>query len=450
MGRSNTTRRGPLPAPEVVANDASLTRFSGMVPFIRYLTHSLDMVAGLRRVLPPDGKRRVFPQHLVLFAFLVGAVAGVHRLAHIEWLRGDAVLLKFLRLPRWPVRKVFAVALASVSDRGVQALRELIARVGLTPLRGRTEAVIDMDSSAIVTFGNQEGALFGYNGKGRNRRRHHPLVASVAESRAVIHADYRDGSAIDAAEAIRFVERSLAVLRGYLAPKAKVTLRADSGFWSRKIGSWLLDQGIPFVFSLPLHAGVKLMLRGARWRGLDGDPDIQVVALPGARFGMDPRLRVLGIRRGVFDPKAPPQGKPIPGCPGWRYQALVTNMEGEPEDLWRFYNGRADCERVFKVARGALGMGRLIAHKLRANETAFLLRVLAFNADLRFQAYAEARARAEERAPLHIGLIARQRRFFTAAGRLLRHHGRWVLRIRPNTVVMDMWRFYAPELIAPA
>ena len=46
------------------------------------------------------------------------ALAGVHRLAQLEWLRGDAVLLKFLRLPRWPVRKVFAKALAGVTDRG--------------------------------------------------------------------------------------------------------------------------------------------------------------------------------------------------------------------------------------------------------------------------------------------------------------------------------------------
>ncbi len=51
---------------------------------------------------------------------------------------------------------------------------------------------------------------------------------------------------------------------------------------------------------------------------------------------------------------------------------------------------------------------------------------------------------------LHIGLIAWQRRFFTAAGRLLRLHGREVLHSRPSAVVMDMWRFYAPELIGSA
>ena len=447
MGRSITSRRGRLPAPRVLANDRSLTQFSGLVPFIRFLVEKLDIVSRLVRVAPSDGRKRVFKRHLVLLTFMVGAVAGVKRLDHLAWLRGDAVLLKFLRMPRWPVRKVFSQALAGVTDRGIAALQALISDVGLRPLRGRHRAVLDVDSSAIVAFGTQEGTCFGYSGKGRNRRRHHPLVASEAETRAVVHADYRDGSAIDADEAIAFVLRSLNVMRGILSVGAEVILRADAGFWSNKMGEWLMEHGVRFIFSLPLRPGVKLMLRTTRWRGLDGDPDIQGTVISGARLGMDPRLRVLGIRRRVFDPKAPPQGKRIDGCEQWRYQALVTVMTGQPEDLWRFYNGRADCERVFKVARNALGMGCLVGQQLRANETAFLLRILAFNADLRFQAHAEEQASAAGRPAIRMGLVTRQRRFFNAAGRLLRTHGRWVLRVRDNPVGERLWAFYAPELL---
>lgn len=447
MGRSITSQRGPLPAPAVFASETTLTQFSGLVPFIRYVIQKLDIVAQLKKVAPPIGRNRVFAVHIVLFAFMIGALAGVHRLAHLEWLRGDAVLLKFLRLPRWPVRKVFAKALAGVTDRGVKNLTALIARIGLEPLRGKTHAVADMDSSAIVSFGQQEGTCFGYSGKGRNRRRHHPLVSSAGENRAVIHADYRDGSAIDANEAIAFAKKTIEVLKGVLAPGATITLRGDSGFWSKKMAAWLLDHAIPFIFSLPLRPAVKLLLRNTRWRGLDGDPDIQVTMLDGARLGMDPRLRVIGIRRRVFDPKAPPQGKTIEGCTMWRYQALVTCMSGNPEDLWRFYNDRSDCERIFKVARGALGMGRLISHCLRANEVAFLLRLMGYNADLRFHAWSTEQARLQGRPRLRIGLIARQRRFFIGAGRLLRSQDRWVLRVRDNDHVRMLWSFYAPNLL---
>ena len=144
----------------------------------------------------------------------------------------------------------------------------------------------------------------------------------------------------------------------------------------------------------------------------------------------------------------PEGGSVYPPLDRWRYQALVTATEGPPEDLWRFYNGRADCERVFKVARGALGMGHLVGQSLRANETAFLLRLLAFNADLRFQEDVERAATEAGRPMIRMGLLARQRRFYTAAGRLLRAQGRWVLRVRDNPRVAAMWAYYAPQLVA--
>ena len=112
MGRRNTTRRGPLPTPRVRADDSSLTRFAGLVPLARFANEALELPALLREAAPTPGRRRVYPVHLVLYAFVMGALLGVQRLAHLDWLRGDAVVLKFLRLPSWPVRKVFSKALS--------------------------------------------------------------------------------------------------------------------------------------------------------------------------------------------------------------------------------------------------------------------------------------------------------------------------------------------------
>ncbi len=131
-------------------------------------------------------------------------------------------------------------------------------------------------------------------------------------------------------------------------------------------------------------------------------------------------------------------------------QGKVTSMDGVPEELWRFYNGRADCERVFRTARQALGMGKLVGQVFRANETAFMLRLLAMNADLRFQADREARA---ERAPdaksaPRQGLIRRQRSFYRTPGRLLKSQGRWRLRVPDRPSLAELWRHYAPGRVA--
>ena len=446
MGRSNTTQRGPLPSPEVRADDSTLTSFAGAIPLIKFLNEVLEIPSRLSIVVDYRGRKRKHAIHHALFAFLVGSLMGIRKLAHLEATAGDAVLQKFLRLPSWPVRKVFSKALAGLSNDAVARLRDLVTTVGLWSVGPRDECVLDFDSSTIVSFGQQEGAVFGYCGKGRNRRRHHPLVASIAETRAVVHVDYRDGTAIDAKEIITFFEQTVRRVRDRLAGCIH-TIRADSGFWSRAVGCWLLQEGLPFVMALPLGPAIKLMLVRAEWTTLDEDPDIQLTAITGALLGLDPRLRVVAIRRFVHDPKAPPQGKTIEQEPRWRYQALITSLDWEPLDVWRFYNGRADCERIFKTAKGALGMSWLVAHDLTANNVAFLLRLLAFNADLLYQRHIEQRARAEKRQVVRMGLQARQHRFYVGPGRLLREHDRWVLRVPDSRWLRRLWDFHAPMLV---
>ena len=190
------------------------------------------------------------------------------------------------------------------------------------------------------------------------------------------------------------------------------------------------------------------MLTKADWEDLDGDPDIRFAALSGESLGLDPRLRVVAIRRFVHDPKAPPQGKKIAYDPNWRYQVLVTSLRWKPVDVWRFYNDHGDCERIFKVGKHGLGMGWLIGHKFRANAVAFLLRMLAYNVDLLFQRRCERRARKQQRSGMRLGLQARQHHFYRGSGRLLREHNRWVLRVSPNPEVKRLWAYYAPELLA--
>lgn len=441
MGRTNTTRRGPLPAPDVQFSETTLTRYAGAVPVLRYFNEVLELPQHLSHAVRPEGRRRKHPVPLVLYVFLVGSLLGIEKLAHLEWLRGDCIVEKYLRLAAWPVRKVFSEALASVSDAGVVAISKLLTAFGLWSIHGRTSAVLDFDSTALVCFGTQEGAEFGYCGKGRNRRRHHPLVASVAETRAVVHAAYRDGSAIDEKEAIAFMTEAVARVRAKVP--GSVSIRADAGFWSKAMGAWLLKEGIPFTFAMPLYAALKLHLMTVAFETVaEDDEDIEIGVLDGAKMGYDAQLRIIVIRRRVHDESAPPPGKVVGWDPDWRYQAIVTSTDWEPLDVWRFYNDRGDAERVFKVGKQALGLGWLVSHDLRANTVAFLLRLLAYNADLLFQQDAERRARETDRPARRLGLQARQHYFYQLAGRLLRVHNRWVLRLPVNDEVAAMWAYY--------
>ena len=100
MGWGLSSRRGRLPRPHVCPDDPTLTQFWGMVPLLRFLSENLKVSRRLRAVAGSRDRRHTFAVHHVLFAFAAGALAGVHRLAHLEWIKDDAVLLKLLRPPR--------------------------------------------------------------------------------------------------------------------------------------------------------------------------------------------------------------------------------------------------------------------------------------------------------------------------------------------------------------
>lgn len=445
--RSN--RRGRLARPEVRADDPALTRFAGLIPLMLYMTEELRLPAVLKRVVGYRGRARIHAPHRVLFAFVVAMLAGVERLAHLDWLRDDIALVRYCRLAYWPVRKVFSNALAMVSDRGVEQLEHAVGELGLEPIRGADSAIVDIDPTAIVDHGESEGGRFGYCGKGRRRRRHFPLVASVAATRTVVMAKYRDGSKMTAEEMLAFIEAAVGRVRAALAEGATVFLRADSEFWWPCVGRRLNEIGLPFFMASPMNAGVKLMLHKATFEQLTDDEDIQFASLDGRQTGHGEGVRIVVIRRRVHDPKAPPLGKKVPGFDKWRHQALVTNqLEWGPVDVWRFYNGRADCERVFRVAKQTLALSHLVGHRFRANEVAFLLRLLAFNADTRFQLHSEEQAVANQRPVRRLGLEWRQFRFFNSPGRLLRTARGYVLRVPDNQLLADIWAFYAPDLTA--
>jgi hypothetical protein len=51
---------------------------------------------------------------------------------------------------------------------------------------------LDVDSSVITRYGEQEGSKRGYNPTKRGRNSHHPLVAFINDTRMVAPDSYRD------------------------------------------------------------------------------------------------------------------------------------------------------------------------------------------------------------------------------------------------------------------
>jgi hypothetical protein len=102
-------------------------------------------------------------------------------------------------------------------------------RAGAGPGDGRL--VIDVDSFVGEVCGRlKQGAAYGYT----KVLGYHPILATRADTREVLHIRLRKGSANTQKGMLRFCDELIARINRAGAPGVKL-LRADSGFWNTKV-----------------------------------------------------------------------------------------------------------------------------------------------------------------------------------------------------------------------
>jgi hypothetical protein len=104
---------------------------------------------------------------------------------------------------------------------------------------------IDVNSTVCEVHGYaKQGAAYGYT----QVLGYHPILATQADTGEVVHARMRTGSANTARRAQRFVRETIG--RACRAgPSGRLTLRADSGFWSNKVIDACTDHGVRYAIT---------------------------------------------------------------------------------------------------------------------------------------------------------------------------------------------------------
>ena len=117
-------------------------------------------------------------------------------------------------------------------------------RAGAGP--GNAPMFIDLDSTVCEVHSDaKQGAGYGYT----RQLGLHPLLATRADTGEVLHARMRKGSAGSSRGAQRFVRETIGRVRRAGAT-GKLTLRADSAFWSAKVINACVDHGIEFSIAV--------------------------------------------------------------------------------------------------------------------------------------------------------------------------------------------------------
>ena len=326
--------------------------------------------------------------------------------------KAPSTLGTFLRSFRWGhVRQLDRVS------------RELLARAwaaGAGP--GDAPFTIDLDSTICETYGlAKEGARHhGYTGK----RGYHPLLAIAAGTGDVLMSRLREGRANTALGAAHFLRETVGQVR-YAGANGRLTLRADSGFYTHGVVSVCRKMDVRFSITIRQHKSLRNPHRGDTRGCLDSHSLLDGTAPPmwprppalPSRVNLTPRRWRLIVRR----------LKPTPGSPGWpsspntAITASSPDRDGEMLELEADHRRHAEIENAIRDLKHGVGLNHLPSGRFAANAAWLAVQVMAHNI-----------ARWTARIGLGEQVVTTKtlrRRFFSLAGRITRSARRLTLHL---------------------
>ncbi len=92
-----------------------------------------------------------------------------------------------------------------------------------------------------------------------------------------------------------------------------------------------------------------------------------------------PAARRLVVVRELIQDRPEARGRRLFEIPGYTFHAVVTTLPLPPEDVWRFYNSRADSENRLKELKDDFGARGFSLQAFDGTEAAFRLICFLFN-----------------------------------------------------------------------
>jgi DNA-directed RNA polymerase subunit N (RpoN/RPB10) len=354
--------------------DQRLTAYGGMAFWSAFL-HKRKVREQLRAFLPqtPTSPYAYDPTDVAL-GLMGGILCGADKLSRVAYLRDDPAIAAVLGIEAVASQSTFSRFLAGFDEGASQALNGLhrwaVGRLPSLP-EGYT---LDLDSwSLLHEEGHQEGVRQGYTPRGLEPC-HRPLIACLAEAKLVAGFWLRPGNAQCPERLPEYVGQLLDELPAQIRIGC---VRADAGFYNENVLQTLEERGLHYIIVMKLYPKWQKYCRHSdeAWTPTDL-PGLEVQEIDSSVVGR----RILLLRHRVAErPEA--GGKVLLEVPGYRFQALVTNLPSSwnPLAVWRRYNGRAESENRIKELGSQFGVKGFCCKKFWATQAVCQLAIWAYN-----------------------------------------------------------------------
>jgi hypothetical protein len=365
-----------------------ITAWGGLAVFAAFCE-----TVGLRGVLDRalEGLERTSPNALPasdhLLAFMVGVLTGASRFLHLERLRADTPLREMFGIKRFCAPSTYTRFFQGFTRQMREDVFFALTRWFLALIPERAAGyILDLDSTVLERFGEQEGVLPGYNPRRHGRPTHHPLLAGLAEAKCLLHGWLRAGNAATANNVRAFVEECLALLDGLATVRL---VRADNGFCDGKFLDFLEDNALPYLVKARMTRFVQLACFNVSaytrvGKGIEvGETRIRLMHWNRER-------RFVVIRQEVAEKETKAHGKPLfkEAHPRYLFQAIVTSKNIEEMDattVYRTYNKRGEFENRIKELKLGCGLEGFCMDSFVATECVLRTLCLVHNLIQHFQ-----------------------------------------------------------------
>lgn len=330
--------------------------------------------------LPQPGSNRGYDPVQIITQFIISIWCGANRYEHLEVTRFDGVIQRLFGWKKMAGHRAFArffqkFSIETNTDVFGHFYKWFFDHLVFNNF------TLDLDSSVVTRYGEQQGASVGYNPRKPGRKSHHPLMAFVADVEMVANFWLRSGDAHTANNFEAFLLQTLS----HLQNKTIGLLRADSGFYSKKIFELLETQSQPisYIIACPMYITIQRTIQSQKvWMQLDKGIEIAETYYQSPTWDA-PRRLIMVRQKVALRPKA--TGKLLSLFEedeimnGYRHSCYITDLTLPPAEVWRLYRNRATAENRIKELKYDYAIDKINQHSFDATETTINFIMVAYN-----------------------------------------------------------------------
>lgn len=363
---------------QIKFNSNRLTHFGGV-----YLFHLFLKQIGWRHFIALNVNYEQRNNHYTIseqiFSLMYPIILGLNRIEIAKLLGNNGVFKLLIGLSGFPnpttLRRFLQRSSADLLPQLIR-LHDRLRKYFLNLIVPEKKLLLDLDSTVCTLFGHQEGATRGYNPNYRGKRSYHPLFCFESTSGISLFGQLRSGNAYTSTGALDYLKM---FFKQYPKSEYQIKFRGDSGFYNKEIVALISENRCEFTIVADMTGPLKRLVTSLKYQAtIKADEIYSFAETEYQPTNWQEKYRYCIVRK-KLQPEEADQST-LFTINAYSYSAIVTNLKLTPANIWKFYNGRVQCERNIRSLKEDYYLGSIPTKYFSANE--LYLEILLWSYDL--------------------------------------------------------------------